>query len=273
MRDLMPTPSRRSAASTPPHLLVVEPDDELRDLYALILSEEGYALTLVRTLDDALAVLDEHTFALILADLYTWTAPRALDSAHTLRRQAHPTPIGLLSTQSIPSEEASAAGFAFLIHLPFDLDTFLTQIASTLARPFSDEQRRHMEVIARYIAAIEAGDAAAQAATCCEDVIFYPPPASAVTTTRRLIGRTAVQAYFARCNEQYRSVTFEASLPYARPKGIALRYTACWITPDGMRQCASAVALFHFKEGAIAQVGIRMDLARLRMEAAIQRSQ
>lgn len=106
----------------PPAILVVAPDQELQTILREVLTEEGYVVVAVASLEEASQQIDERAFALILADLFVGPSKHAFTPAHLLRRRAWPTPMGLLSAvPSLSPEAAHAAGFACMISMPFEL--------------------------------------------------------------------------------------------------------------------------------------------------------
>ncbi|HEV2460452.1 MAG TPA: hypothetical protein VGS80_19020, partial [Ktedonobacterales bacterium] len=169
----------------PSRVLIVEAAPELQDTFRLLLDEEGYEPDIVATLEEALVRVEEVTYGLILADLFAGKSPQTLTPAHVLRRRVQPTPVGLLTTETRSEEEALAAGFAFVVRMPFDLATVLAQIATALDRPLCEEQRRQAPIVERWFAAMEAEDWKALLALCTDDVAYYPPGTSVVAQARR----------------------------------------------------------------------------------------
>ncbi len=51
-------------------LLLIEDDSGLRSLFASLLTEAGYTYTFAWSLEEARHLADEHTFALVMADLF-----------------------------------------------------------------------------------------------------------------------------------------------------------------------------------------------------------
>jgi CheY-like chemotaxis protein len=246
----------------PSRVLIVEAAPELQDTFRLLLDEEGYEPDIVATLEEALVRVEEVTYGLILADLFAGKSPQTLTPAHVLRRRVQPTPIGLLTTETRSEEEAQAAGFAFVVRMPFDLATFLVQIATALDRPLCEEQRRQAPIVERWFAAMEAEDWKALLALCTDDVAYYPPGTSVVAQARRLRGKAALHAYSKRAAAYYTQNVFTDVLIYAQPHGLIARHTSHWITPDERWHRAAGATLFHFRGRKICQVGVRADLAR-----------
>src|SRR5579885_2352347 len=106
-------------------ILVVEPDDDLREALHTTLQEEGYQVSIAASLQHALSAVDEQSFHLILADIFVGRSPHSFTEAHILRRHVHPTPLAVLTTQQIDQEEAARQKFAFIAQMPFDLAELL----------------------------------------------------------------------------------------------------------------------------------------------------
>ena len=103
------------ATPVPPRLLLVEDDQETRDVVLDLLSEEGYVVTSATSLDEALAQVNRHVFDLILTDVIGWTAAVPLQAVERLREHAQPTPVGLFTSWNISEDVVKAKGFAYLL--------------------------------------------------------------------------------------------------------------------------------------------------------------
>lgn len=242
-------------------ILVVEQDDTLRETFAEVLAEGGYSATCVSSLDDAFASLAARPFVLVLADLFVGRSPYEFSEAHRLRRHAAPIPVGLLTTQSLTDEDARRAGFAFGLQLPFDIDELLGHVAATINQPLTCEQQERVEVIARYFAAVEAGDWMTVLSLCTDGITYYPPRDSPLTTSRRLRGKSALRAHLQSSAERYRNVAFTGLQFYPCPKGISVRYLCAWTTPDDYWRQTTESMHIHFHGQRIHQFGMRVNLA------------
>jgi DNA-binding response OmpR family regulator len=129
-----------AAPSTPTRILVLVTDPGLQTTFQALLAEAGYEPQVVATLADARARLRAVRFALLLADVFDASAPLALQQAHILHNGVKPPPIGLLTTQAYSEEEARAAGYAFMVRMPFDLAVMLAHIARALRHPLAEER-------------------------------------------------------------------------------------------------------------------------------------
>jgi CheY-like chemotaxis protein len=129
-------------------LLIVEPNAEIQALLRVLFTEEGYDARFVCSMQEALPLVDEGLFQLILADLFVGHSKHSFTEAQILRRRAMPTPMALMTTQPLLPDQASHEGFAFLIRKPFDLEELLAAIAHAvecLLTPKQQQQGRLVE--------------------------------------------------------------------------------------------------------------------------------
>jgi CheY-like chemotaxis protein len=252
----------RTQAYQSSRLLVIEDDLDTRELVGAFLQDEGYAVTLASSLKEARELLEKQPFHLVLTDLFASDSSDPLKSVEVLRELARPTPIGVMTGWAVKVEEVHRQGFAFLVAKPFHLDELLTTIASGLNLPLSPEQQRQAEVVKRFLATLESKNLEALAEVCTPDVRYYPPASSPYTSARKVSGLVSYRAYIENVYSYFQNVHFEEVLLYARPKGLAARYTSHWLTPDGRVQRTSAAVLFHFRGELISQIGVRVNARR-----------
>ncbi len=247
----------------PPCLLVVEPTEDLRETLMLALTEEGYLPRVVASFEAAHRALDEQTFEFVLADLFVGSPQPGLTQARWLQRRARPTPVGLLTAQNLPPEQAKPRGFAFLLRMPFDLEELLGLIAAHMHRSFTEEQARQVEVVEQFFLRINRREMDAAMQVCAEQVVYYPVPASPIEGVRKVEGRAALRAYLEELFRRLPGLRFEEVLTYGRPKGLAARYTTRWSGPDGSPQQLTGTTLFHFRGEQITEIGVWMNSERL----------
>src|SRR5690242_8352498 len=145
-------------ASALPRILIVERDDELLQALATLLQGEGYEVSTTSSLEGALKQLDRQVFSLALVDLFIGHSPHTFTEGHILRRRAHPTPVGLLTTQDLAPEEAIHQGFAFLLREPFEIEDLLSLVATTINQPLSPEQEHQAEIVRCFFTALQNAD-------------------------------------------------------------------------------------------------------------------
>lgn len=244
-------------------ILVVESDEELRDILCTLLIEEGYQTQHVPSLQQALSAVDEQRFHLILADVYVGRSPHSFTEAHILRRHVAPTPLAILTTQKIEPEDPTRQGFAFLVHMPFDLDELLLLVAAQINPPLSAEQQRQAEVVRRFFAALDANDWDTVKTLCADDITFIPPTAMPFDPSRRVRGLKNYLPYVQRAKRFYPGHVTEDMVIYGRPKGLAVRYQASWRLPNFTTQRIVGTVLFHFEGERIQHMGVSTNLERL----------
>lgn len=258
------------ATQSPPHLLVVEDDQETRAILLDLLSEEGYAVTGAVSLDEALSQVNTQVFDLILADVIGWTEHAPLGAVERLREQSQPTPVGLITGWNLDEEAIKSRGFAYLLRKPFDLADLLTLVAGSVSRPLTAEQEGQAEVAWRYCEAIDAHDWQACAALCREDVRYYPTLNSLFDRKQEVVGRAALLEQLAYNAVVAPDVHYLSYSIYGRPEGIAVRYLATIGTPEQRKRFAGSI-LFQVEGGQIAQIGYRLDADHLRAWNHLQR--
>ncbi len=257
---------------SPPRLLVLEDDEELRTIVVDVLTEEGYAVTGASSLEEALAQVNIQVFALILADVIDWTAHTPLQAVERLKSQAHPMPVGLITGWNLSKEVVKEKGFVCLIKKPFDLNDLLTLVAQYVARPLTPDQERQAKVVQRYCQAIDAHDWQACAALCSDHVRYYPSPNSLFDRKQEVIGRSALLEQFDYNARVAPDIRYTTDSLFGRPDGIAVRYLATIATPEGRRPLVGSI-LFQVEGEQIVQIGYRLDAEHLRMWSHVQQKQ
>lgn len=125
------------AAPTPdtPHLLVAEADAELQHVFQHVLAEAGYACTVVSSLEEALRLLGQQPFDLVLTDAFIHSSQWSLAVLRPLLAVAHPRPVVLCTAWPLTEAEVQREGFAALVRQPFDLEHLVTTVAACLQHP------------------------------------------------------------------------------------------------------------------------------------------
>lgn len=257
------------ATPVPPRLLLVEDDQETRDVVLDLLSEEGYVVTSATSLDEALAQVNRHVFDLILTDVIGWTAAVPLQAVERLREHAQPTPVGLFTSWNISEDVVKAKGFAYLLKKPFDVSDLFALVAEFVARPLTPQQEGQAEVVRRYCEAIDAHDWQVCAALCRENVRYYPTPDSIFDRKVEVVGRAALLEQLGYNAVVAPDIHYLSYSLYGRPGGIAARYLATIGTPERRTPFTGSI-LFAVEDGQIAQIGYRLDAEHLRAWMHVQ---
>jgi CheY-like chemotaxis protein len=123
----IPAESDATAHPAMPAVLIVEDEPVIRELMAILLEEEGYAVHLAEDGLEALEAVERHAVDLVLSDV---KMPR-LDGAslaHRLRARADPIPVVLMSAVYA---EVDLPGVRFL-RKPVNCEHLLDIIATAL---------------------------------------------------------------------------------------------------------------------------------------------
>lgn len=243
-------------------LLIVEDDRDIRETLDLLLTEEGYHTVVAASLSEALALVDERTFALILSDLFAHSPNRALDSVAALRDRAHPIPVGIITGWNLSPSDVADQGYAFLARKPFDVDDLATSIAAALRSPLGPDDERRAEVVRRYFASLTARDWDAVANLCADDVTYVLPGHSPFSATVQ--GRAAFRAFTEQTFSQFPGAQFQDVHIYPTPQGLAARYQGSWPVDDHGEQRMAGSVVFQFDGARIRQIGVRLNDERLR---------
>ncbi len=242
-------------SASPPRLLLVEHDPGVRDLLQAFLRSEGYDVFLVASPQEALTLLDAHTFHLVLTDLFRRADQDPFQAIEPLRSQAYPIPVGVISGWKLKEEEVRQHGFACLVRKPFDLEALLTSLAACLHIPLTPEQARQAPVVQAYFAALSARAWDALLTLCTDEVLYSLPDSPFAGTIR---GKAAFRTYTEETFRQFPAAQFEEVLVSSRPHGLAARYRSCWATPEGGEECVAGAVVFGFQGERIAQIGIQL---------------
>ena len=124
-----------------PHVLVVDDDDDIRDVLYDFLMEEGYQVSLARNGAEALAVLESEYGLVVLLDL---TMPGidgagVLDALRAQQRSDHQVIVITARSRIVKTEGWLASGAVqAVIQKPFNIDRLLL-LLERLARPQTKE--------------------------------------------------------------------------------------------------------------------------------------
>jgi DNA-binding response OmpR family regulator len=131
-------------------ILVVDPDVNLSDLVADILSEEGYPVTTAQTLDEAVERLAKSHFDLVITEAFDQPMRFDFDPSFLaqIRAVAGATPIALFSTYaSTDTLRAGQYGLADVLAKPFDIDEMIKKVKRVLdGKGSAQKDKQHREV-------------------------------------------------------------------------------------------------------------------------------
>ena len=120
--------------TTAPHrrLLVVENDAMLRDVVVKVLEHEGYAIIAVSRPADAVTLLGQVAFDLVITDGFSSTPESATFSSIDVLESAGTTPVALFTAHRVELDAAQAAGFRDVIAKPFGIELLWRQVGALL---------------------------------------------------------------------------------------------------------------------------------------------
>lgn len=242
-------------------VLIVDYDDDIRGALRFLLQDAGYDVIDASSLDAALALIDQESVQLILAESFLGRRNDALAMLQTLQQRAAPTPVGLITAWNVSMTEAQQAEFAFVVTMPFDIDQLLSHIAASLSLPLTEEQQRQAQVVRQYFAALTARDWDALMDLCTDDVTYILPGPAALAGTQ--VGKQAFRAYSEETFAQFLDTRFEDVHVYASPSGLASRYRGTWRMPDGSEPVLMGAVHFQFTGDHIKQIGVFLNDKRL----------
>jgi CheY-like chemotaxis protein len=126
---------RPEVPARPARVLIVEDDPDMRDTLLFVLSEEGYEVRTAASLAEALDLLDQRAFELVLTDLFDSGGENPLRTVEELRLRAQPTPVAVMTGWNMDARAVEEAGYAFLLAKPYDLEFLMARVAQCVHPP------------------------------------------------------------------------------------------------------------------------------------------
>lgn len=249
-----------------PHLLLVEDDADSRELLTMLLESCGFVTVGTERTADARARLEQTAFDVVLADFMvdsgdpaeSWSALRELVQI------AKPSPVGLLTGWPIDPEQASAHELAFVLPKPCRGELLLARLGRVLDVPPLEPAQE--QALRDYFNHLAAGDHDALVAGCTDDVLYHlPSDDPRFGTTVR--GRAAFRDHTRKTFESFDEPRFEILEIRPLPRGVIVRYMGSWREGEQRRALPGAV-LFVLRDTEIAEIGVRVDLARMQAPAS-----
>ena len=250
--------------TSPPVLLLVEANWDLRHILHQVLVDQGYAVMAAASLEQALRLVHRQPVDLILTDLFTSAGQESLAHLLPLQKLAHGIPIVVVATW-LTASDVRQQGFSGVLHQPFGLDDLVTAVAEGLNQPFSAAQRPQTVVAQRFVSALLERDVEAVLALCTEEVRMYPWIVPAYPAAHPAFGWTAARAYLEELQQYFVTSQAESVQCYPCPHGVAVRLWLRWQDPAGVgQQQMVGLCLAVTAEGQISQVGLPVQDERLR---------
>lgn len=244
------------------HILVVEDDADLRDIFVTVLAESGYDASAVVTHAEAVSMLARQDVSLVLADYRPELATQGVlwEELDRVVRAAAPGKVGLIAGWKLDAEEIARRGFAFVLPIPCDIAALLgTVVEHVQARSIGAAEER---AIHAYFDALTRKDWEALAAVCAEGVV-YNVPGNDPRFSQTVVGRDAFKRFAAETFAHFPDAVFTVDAVLGLPTATIARWRARFTGPTGAAIENGGAIWFRFDGELIASIGIRMDLQRL----------
>jgi two-component system, chemotaxis family, chemotaxis protein CheY len=114
-------------------ILLVDDTAAVRDVVNLTLEDAGYAVLATALPVNAVVLLNEIDFDLVITDSYSSSPSGTFASTAAVLDAARATPVALFSAHRIDPTDAQAAGFRDVIAKPFDVDVLEQQVRRLLS--------------------------------------------------------------------------------------------------------------------------------------------
>ncbi|MGZ3426390.1 MAG: nuclear transport factor 2 family protein, partial [Polyangia bacterium] len=183
-------------------LLVVEPDEELREVLREIVSDLGIVVDAVADLGAAEVELGSSVYALVLADVDARPYDFAAGATRLVRAAA---PVRVVAMTALPFDEVGAAraGVVAVLPKPFSVEQLVALVAAELP---SDPDHDCRVLVDAYFDSLARGDWDALGALCTADVVYELPGESRFSATVR--GRAAFREFSATTFREFPEPSF-----------------------------------------------------------------
>lgn len=114
--------------SEPCRILLAESSAELCRFMTLVLEEEGHAVVSVENAEQAVVMLRDSEFDLVITDTFGHRPEDAAESVGDIVQAAGSAPVVLCTGHPLRMEELTRVGVTDIIRKPFDLDAFLASV-------------------------------------------------------------------------------------------------------------------------------------------------
>ena len=243
--------------SPPPGLLLVSPPSEHTMLLQKWFTEEGYAIQVAATSEEALALLEQRSFRCVLTYLLSEPSASFFRALEPLRKRGWAIPVGAITSEELSAEAAEEYEVAFTLSNLVQAERLFTELALGLRLPLTAEQERQGQVVKDFFAAVSAKNARNMLDLCTSNVAYFPS-ASHRWLSRFSASRSqgAVALYADFIGQRSLSLRLEVERIYSRPRGLAVQYSAWWAKPNRGWEVQTETLLFQFLADRIHQIGV-----------------
>lgn len=112
---------------------------------------------------------------MIITDTFGSAGQNPLSPLQELRHLAFSSPLAVITAWKVSEAEAQQQGVTCLLTKLFDLEEFLTTLASCLNWQFASEQELQATVLREYLTTLDQADFDKVLSLCTEEVVYQPP--------------------------------------------------------------------------------------------------
>jgi len=241
----------------PPPILLVENDPHLAAALVDLLAMHGIRAEVRRDPFDAMSVLRNNAFSLVVTDYRLGTHEDSERTAKALLDCARSTPVGCITgVDQLPRDVRQR--YVFAIRKPFTIEHLLMHVAPWAAPQECDQSR--VELVTAYFESLSARDWDALVELCAPSVEYNAPPGTPWTQTIR--GRADFRRHTEEVFKSFPDAKFKLLETVWLPRGLIARFRSIW-KASSLETSHEGAVLFAFDEGKIAKVGVELQRSQL----------
>ena len=238
-------------------LLLVDDDADNREVLRELLELAGFEVLTARSAEQAIDQLHQHDVQLVLTDYQLTPGGNPFRELERLRETAAPAPMGIVTGWRVDPGDMSRVGASFVVEKPYSGDELLGLVGSKLNGLTVEPEQQ--DLVRRYFQALSRRDWDGFVALCTEDVVYHLPGNDKQFSTT-VIGRSALRAFTEKTFESYPGARFVVTSIIAVPNGAVGRYEGSF---DGLGKPLTGAVVFHFRDGLIKEIGVRLRIKEL----------
>lgn len=239
-------------------VLLVDDDTDNREVLGEVLEGAGFQVLAARSTADAVYQLNSNDVQVVLADYQLSRVEDPWASLEQIRKAAAPAPVGIVTGWRLSADEVRQRGLRFVIGKPYDSEALIAIVAAQVEGLTVSPE--HAALVRRYFQKLTERDWDGFVELCTQDVRYHLPgsdPRYAATVNGRAELRKFTEETFAK----FPGAQFTVKSIVPVPNAVVGRYQATWM---GVDKPQSGAVLFHFADGLIREVGIRLRVKELR---------
>jgi CheY-like chemotaxis protein/ketosteroid isomerase-like protein len=238
-------------------VLLVDDDTDNREVLSELLEDAGFQVLAARSTADAVFQLNSHDVQVVLADYQLSHLEDPWGSLEKIRQAAAPAPVGIVTGWRLSEEEIQKRGLRFVIGKPYDCEALVELVAAQIQG--LEVAAEHAALVHRYFQKLSERDWDGFVALCTEDVRYHLPGTDA-RFAATVSGRAALRKFTEETFAKFPGAQFTVKSIVPAPGAVVGRYTVTW---SGLAKPQGGAVLFHFANGLIREVGIRLRVKEL----------